>query len=368
MTSTSAKLGVMILSFHNLISFSFPVRAEVNMKNASFYHSWKDDLGSNKKHNIIRTYNSRSLERGLFGFGWCSKFEEKLRHISAQHIVISTCHGDEHYIALSNLNSPTQFRNSKNQEDRIDVINGAYHVITKSPIGQFQLGQLRLAQSQTGKFRRRNFDRNGNLTFYSDPSDSGAASFAIQYTAANIPKTLQFSDGDTFNILTDSLTGRIQSIRSLDGTHVLRYLYTSSDLTAVRSHGRTGTIYQYDEAHNLVHAEGDEGSITMTYDQDHDWITSYRDSKACQETFSYMSSSDTDVSSIPTHLSARGIRRCNTRIVHDLVYDFFYEQGPHGNAILRRATVQSVQPAQSPARLEFNLKTGRIQKLINERT
>ncbi len=55
--------------------------AGVNMKNGNFYISYTDILGTpvdGRQLEITRTYNSKSTDNGLFGFGWGSKYETRL--------------------------------------------------------------------------------------------------------------------------------------------------------------------------------------------------------------------------------------------------------------------------------------------------
>ncbi|MBT4790897.1 MAG: hypothetical protein HON90_04950 [Halobacteriovoraceae bacterium] len=52
----------------------------VNLKNGNFYISYTDILvpGTGKSLDMTRTYNSKSTEKGWFGFGWGNIFETKL--------------------------------------------------------------------------------------------------------------------------------------------------------------------------------------------------------------------------------------------------------------------------------------------------
>ena len=54
--------------------------AVVDMKNANYANTWTDLIvpGSGYDLRVQRTYNSRSLFNGVFGFGWCSDFETTL--------------------------------------------------------------------------------------------------------------------------------------------------------------------------------------------------------------------------------------------------------------------------------------------------
>jgi len=66
---------ILLLTF-----FSFQSHSSVDMKNASFSDYWVDLMvpGNNFFLRISRTYNSRSLFSGIFGFGWCSNLETQI--------------------------------------------------------------------------------------------------------------------------------------------------------------------------------------------------------------------------------------------------------------------------------------------------
>jgi hypothetical protein len=69
---------IFILLAFNTISFA---RADVNMKDGSFINT-RIDLrigGVGPAFEIERVYNSRSVSRGAFGFGWSSNFERRLK-------------------------------------------------------------------------------------------------------------------------------------------------------------------------------------------------------------------------------------------------------------------------------------------------
>jgi hypothetical protein len=64
----------------SIIFASLFANAIVDMKNANYSNTWVDIEipGSGYELKISRTYNSRSLINGIFGFGWCSDFETRL--------------------------------------------------------------------------------------------------------------------------------------------------------------------------------------------------------------------------------------------------------------------------------------------------
>ena len=76
--------------FFALNSYAF-----VDMKNANYSHTWTDISldGTGYNLQLRRTYNSRSLHNGLFGFGWCSGYESKLKVTPEGNIKIVVCGG-----------------------------------------------------------------------------------------------------------------------------------------------------------------------------------------------------------------------------------------------------------------------------------
>ncbi len=69
-------INILIFSF-----LSFGLKAGVNIKNGNFYISYSDVLLKKYKSafkDITRTYNSKSTEIGLFGYGWGTKFETSI--------------------------------------------------------------------------------------------------------------------------------------------------------------------------------------------------------------------------------------------------------------------------------------------------
>ena len=70
------------LKLLGIITFLFPLLAfsGVNLKNGNFYISYTDIIVPGGGHDleIVRTYNSKSTDRGWFGFGWGSDYETYL--------------------------------------------------------------------------------------------------------------------------------------------------------------------------------------------------------------------------------------------------------------------------------------------------
>jgi hypothetical protein len=69
------------------------VHATVDMKNANYTESWIDIqiTGSGYALRVQRTYNSRSVFNGMFGFGWCSDFETSITKNPEGHLKLQEC-------------------------------------------------------------------------------------------------------------------------------------------------------------------------------------------------------------------------------------------------------------------------------------
>ena len=67
--------AIIILALFSSLAFS-----GVNLKNGNFYISYTDIVvpGTGKTLDMTRTYNSKSTEKGWFGFGWGNVYETKL--------------------------------------------------------------------------------------------------------------------------------------------------------------------------------------------------------------------------------------------------------------------------------------------------
>ena len=74
-------------------TFSQNVFATVDMKNANYTESWIDIqlAGSGYALKVQRTYNSRSVFSGMFGFGWCSDFETTIEKTPEGTLKLQEC-------------------------------------------------------------------------------------------------------------------------------------------------------------------------------------------------------------------------------------------------------------------------------------
>ena len=80
----------LLFTFTSYSAFSI-----VDMRNANFSDTWTDLIvpGSGYDLRVRRSYNSRTLFNGIFGFGWCSNIESTLNITADGNLKLTECGG-----------------------------------------------------------------------------------------------------------------------------------------------------------------------------------------------------------------------------------------------------------------------------------
>src|SRR5882672_8064444 len=97
-----------------LILLPISSMAIVDMKSANYSESWPDMIvpGVGYDLRINRTYNSRSLFNGLFGFGWCSDYETKVEVTPENFLRLTECGGGMEIIFTTKNFAPIKIDNT----------------------------------------------------------------------------------------------------------------------------------------------------------------------------------------------------------------------------------------------------------------
>ncbi len=76
-----------------ILFYSVSAWSVVDMRNANYAQTWTDLQvpGTGYDLKITRTYNSKSLFDGMFGYGWCSDWETKLDFTAEGNIKVTEC-------------------------------------------------------------------------------------------------------------------------------------------------------------------------------------------------------------------------------------------------------------------------------------
>lgn len=351
-----------------LLLLSFHTQAVVDMKNASFVDVWTDMIapGPGYDMKIRRSYKSRSLYDGIFGFGWCSDFETHLKPTPEGNLKLLECgsglevvykpkdfsskeidktiqqivqaHKKEHknlnrsfYKTFvenlkSNVNLRTHFANTykiKNsvktgsvffangqQIDRITFAKGVYtRYLRDNTLQKFNTsGLLTYASDKNGNYLKFSYDKKGQLR---QVHDNNGRKLAFRYHL-------------------DS-----KKVKEIKGPHNLSvtYQYSGQNLIGVKNAWKHFYSYKYDDLHNLTQIHfPDNTSKKLTYNKDKDWVTSFKDRSNCLETYDYQPQSDDP----QNHYVSKVVKKCGKKVTARASYEFWHKKREDGQSYLAR--------------------------------
>ncbi len=359
------KFVLMILVFLTYSAWSL-----VDTKSGNYKKTFVDFnlQGSAFPLTLERTYNSRSLYRGLFGMGWCSNIETQLSVLPDNSIKIVECGGGQEIIFLppkvsQNLNlqvskilQSVKKKNSdlddkymsqlKNQLMKSQVLRNeflrAYNVKGRPSEQKIYLAEGRsndlLKYNKKGWFRRvlpngiQQFfsSSNGRLTQISDLSGNYIKIVwrkdQVQYMMDNTGRRIVFEK---------DRAGQISRVKGV-GKVLASYLIEDNNLVRVRNQNGSYN-FSYDELHNLTQiiypVQGkNRPKESLTYDKKKDWVMSFTNQKKCKETYQYKTNSKN-----PNHYWTDVMKKCGRRVTNKSRYEFWNKKGAGGTLYLHRA-------------------------------
>src|SRR5437868_7108362 len=297
--------------------------ALVDMKNANYSNTWIDMEvpGSGFDLKVVRTYNSRSLFNGIFGFGWCSDFETSLEVTGDSNIKIKECGGGQeiifspHEMTKKDVDATITTIISKMKADKKVGQSEAYYKEMATKL--FEDDNLRSDYAhqygiQTAVKEGTKYFAKGrevehivfNKTYYTRTLVDGSAQrFNLQGKLTHIyDKNGNFLkleyDKDLLKEVNDNNSRRLvfkffpnKKIKTVTGPNGLLAEYRFSnldDLASVRNAWSKVYNYEYDDLHNLTKAQWpDKTFVSLKYDKKNDWVISYTDREKCTETYNY---------------------------------------------------------------------------------
>lgn len=357
------------LLFALILTSATSAFALVDMKNANYTNTWTDMEvpGPGYDLKVTRTYNSRSLFNGMFGFGWCSEFETQMEVLPEGNIKVKEC-GD----GVSIVYSPREL-------NRADIDKTINDIITKmkaeKKVGQTEavFNDLRTKLFEDDEKRSElarqygiavpvkegtKFFANGKelehfvfqKTFYTrNLADGSAQRFNLEgRLIAQYDKNgnfLKFTyEKDLISQIEDNNSRRLsfkyypnKKVQKITGPNGLLSEYRFAnldDLNMVKNAWRNVYAYDYDELHNLTKATWpDKTFISLKYDKKNDWVIGFTDRDKCVETYGYeMSANDPR-----NHYWSTVKKVCEgNKVVAENRYEFWYKQRADGQYFLQR--------------------------------
>lgn len=366
--------------------------AIVDMKNANYSHTWVDfrlpAVSSGVDLTLHRTYNSRTLFNGMFGFGWCTRYETSLKITAEGNLKWTDCGaGSEQVFVAASLtradveakvdeiigklkSSATEYRDEqawrdlraelleyddlraerahelglltrpvdggkyllRSSEPHTVVESGNARQVTDEESGQvvFQDGIFRLTWSDGS---RQYFDRRGKLLRWVD--EAGHA-LELDYFDNGLLRRVADGKGRWLRFEYYPANSKVAKVVASDGT-VAQYQYRNQDdLTYSIDAKRFATAYSYDDLHNVVKIVFTDGSrIRLRYDEDHDWVVEFLDRCNCQETYTY----EIDAKDPKGHFWSTVSKDCDGQETARTRYEFWFKPNAVGEYVLDKIDV-----------------------------
>lgn len=350
--------------------------AIVDMKNANYTDTWVDITlsGTGYALRVTRTYNSRSVFNGMFGFGWCSDFETVIQKLPEGRLKLTECGAGQEVIF-----SPAKF-DQASLEKTADAIIAHYK--KKNPTASASTVDTLRSQVLTSDSLRAEWAREANLTvpetqkgtiYTADNLNVEQITFdGGAYTRTLSDGTLQKFDGSGHitafydkngnflklsyngNLLKDIIdnTGkkltfafypnrRVKEIVAPGNIHS-DYKYKGEDLTEVKNMWKNTYTYQYSDTHNLTRINfPDKTFKALTYNEKKDWVMTFSDratnGTSCIENYQY----DVDKENPRDHFWSIATKKCGIEIVNESRFEFWHKSHANGKRYLSRALTKS---------------------------
>lgn len=346
-----------------LLLLSSNAFALVDMKNANYAETWTDLVvpGSGYELRVQRTYNSRSLFNGMFGFGWCSDFESKLEITAESNLMLTECGG-----GLEITFTPKMAGNGK-VDDTIKTIMSEVKK-RNADLSKKYFEDLE-KELKDNNFLRDEFSRQLKLkgkiapgaTFYANGRD--VENILIKnnefirtmpdgtYQKFNMDGRLTFLFDRNGNYLkldwkSDQLTsvtdnngrklnfkygGPSKKVQEISGPNglVAKYKFSGEDLKEATNAWKATFKHDYDDLHNMTKIDfPDKTTKTLVYNKDKDWVTAFKDRRGCTETYSY----DVDKEDPKNHYWSTVVKKCGNEVTNKSTYEFFHRMRKDGVA------------------------------------
>lgn len=284
---------------------------EINLRNANFYLS-QDDIAVQKPGaplQLSRAYNSRSNEKGVFGYGWSTPFDTLVEihadgsllvfdadgfvlrytlngrpwdEVSAEFVdrLIAArkdddkAHGQLRDDATYQKLRDTWIKNANEREQASYALNRAWVDPADGTYLTSDRGSETLVKKGSQFIRTRadglveTFDKDGKLLSRLDTAGHG---LRFDYDRDRRLSKMAHTDGAGFTLVYGA-GGRVQEVRDTEG-RVITYQYDEEgNLLQVNGPGKRTSKFTYDDAHNLTALRQPDGTgISIQYDVAKDW-------------------------------------------------------------------------------------------------
>ncbi len=354
-----------IILLGSLIFISFKSFGIVDIRSAGYSKTFIDFKTENSGFNfkVERTYNSRSLFNGLFGFGWCSNFETQLEVLPDNSLKIAECGGglEVFYypknkkanvsiqvdLILKEIKKSKTVKNPKSvRQLKKDLIQSqtlrADFLKALNIKGKVTKGVVYYANGKTSEFitvqsgtYRRHLPNGVSEVFNSKGQMiKSFDQFGNVIDVSWQPKAVRVIDGlgRQLKLNLDSRTKKVKSI-TFGKKQVASYEHKNENLMVINNSYKERFAHNYDGFHNLTKTVyPDKTEESLVYNVDKDWVIQFTNRKKCKENYTYAKNPKN-----LNHYFSTVEKKCGRKIVNKSKYEFWNKTLPNGSKYLHRA-------------------------------
>jgi hypothetical protein len=312
--SESQKLPLMKSLFFASLSLTISGQAEasVNMWSGGYQKTWTDlEFSGHGSLAVKRTYKSRAMTTGLFGFGWCLEdFEAQLQPLADDNWRLLTCDGALDFVRQSS-------------SEWVHEATGT--ILRKTALG---------FERKTDDGGSQNFSSNGGLERLRRPTGE---TLSILRDAAGRPERVASSLGPSIKIVYDPQNSRVVRVEASESatgkTAKLAYRYKDKNLTEAADEAAFLFLYSYDAFHNLTRVDySDRTFETLNYVDAQDRISRIRTRESCVETYQFQTPEK-------DHLVSSAEKSCAGLKVSSTRHEYWHRTDGEGRIYLAQARV-----------------------------
>ena len=302
------------------------VNAGVNLKNGNFYISYTD-VEFDKSFQVERTYNSKSVETGIFGSGWGSEIEVHLLVLPDKSIMVfengsggktrfkisnqdnsSYLEGVKKIVAvakrLEEIKTPEEEKKlEESLKSNVEKLTNYWNKYRKKGLVESpEIPVGTVLESNERGFQTIKIMPDGFLRIWSSKKDFfNKKGLLTRVTGDNSEsKTLTYDDNENLSTVTDHLgrkltftfntNGTVAGIESQNGETIKRadYKYDGTNLIETTDTGGNNYKYEYDDKYNMTKIRYIDGtSVDIAYHPKTLFVKSIKDKNGSLTTYDY---------------------------------------------------------------------------------
>ncbi len=349
-------MPIVIVMFFALSSY-----ATVNMKDAAYSETSNDMSvpGVGYDLRVLRTYSSRSVYSGIFGYGQCSDGETSLKVTPENYLQVTECGGGQKTMYTPRKADPEKIestiktimkevrqRKQTNDQQYYSNLEKELHenVVLREELGR----QLDLkGKVEAGAVYFANGRENETVVLKDNQytrtmADGTYQKFDIEGRMASMyDRNGNYIKLEWKNEMLLSMTdnsGRklafkynptTKKVSEVVGPNNLKcsYVYKGEDMISATNAWKNTFKYSYDDQHNMTRIDFPDNTYkALTFNKEKDWVTTFRNRKGCVESYAY----DPDKSDPVNHYTSTVTKKCGGEVTNQSTFEFLFKKRADG--------------------------------------